>query len=47
MLDTGRRGATKAREQFADQAGDFGYDLTDLQRVPRVPLLDRTGAQLP
>lgn len=47
MLDAGRRGATKARERFAEQAGDFGYDLTDLQRVPRVPLLDRSGTQLP
>lgn len=47
LLDAGKRGATRARERFADAAHDFGYDLDDLQLVPRVPLVERTGRQLP
>ena len=46
LLDAGKRGATRARERFGPSAQTFGYDLDDLQVIPRHPLVDDTGARL-
>jgi hypothetical protein len=46
LLDAGKRGANRARERFGPLAQTFGYDLDDLDVIPRHPLLDATGTRL-
>lgn len=47
LLDAGKRGPVRARDRFADPARGFGYDLDDLQVVPRRPMLETSGERLP
>lgn len=46
LLEGGNRAAARARQRFMDPARTFGYDLDDLQVIPRHPLLDVTGTRL-
>lgn len=47
MLATRHRGARKALSAYGDSAAALGYDLQDLRKAPRHPLVATTGLQLP
>jgi hypothetical protein len=46
LLATGQRGAMKAHATYRNEAQSFGYDLDDLRRAPRHPIIDTTGVPL-
>lgn len=47
LLDGNHRGALKAHRLYQERAKLFGYDLDNLRRAPRHPLLDASGMPLP
>lgn len=47
LLADEHRGAIKAFHRYEQSAQEFGYDLGDLRRAPRHPLVQTTGAALP
>jgi hypothetical protein len=47
LLDEGNRGARRAQRSYRDRSADYGYDVADLRVVPRRPLVDCSGANLP
>jgi len=46
LLAAGHRGATKAHRLYDERAKTLGYDLDDLRRAPRHPLVETTGLPL-
>ncbi len=46
LLASKNRGATKAHRLYCERAKALGYDLDDLRRAPRHPLVETTGQPL-
>jgi hypothetical protein len=46
LLAAGHRGAAKTHRLYEERANTLGYDLDDLRRAPRHPLVETTGLPL-